>query len=249
MLLVLSPAAAAMLMAAAVAEARADEGELEEAIIFFELNHTDGDLGIHALIDGDAWKRLVIEVPGDRQALVIRLGGGLRRQGLTELFFESAEPTFDELSPEEFFNRFPEGEYEVEALSLEGDILEGEAEVTHLMPAPVGNLRVNGVLLPENCDAVLPVIGEPYTVTWHAVTMSHPDLGRTSEPIVVDKYQVVMEREDGFPLDVSIDLPPSMTMVGLPAGLTTSGEVIKIEVLVREEGGNQTAVESCFEVN
>ncbi len=38
-------------------------------------------------------------------------------------------------------------------------------------------------------------------------------------------------------------------MVALPAGLTHSGEVIKIEVLVREEGGNQTAVESCFEVD
>jgi hypothetical protein len=240
---------AAALLVAAVPSVLAENGELEEAIVFFELNHTDGDLGIHALIDGEPWKKLVIEVPGGREELIIRLRGTLQNQGLTELFFESAEPDFDEMPPEEFFDRFPEGTYEVEALSLENEELEGESEVTHLLPAPVGDLRVNGVLLPENCDEALPVIGEPYTATWDAVTLSHPDLGRMNEPIVVDRYQVVMERDEGDPLDVSIVLPPSLTMVALPAGLTNSGEVIKIEVLVREEGGNQTAVESCFEVN
>ena len=38
-----------------------DEPFFEEAFIFFELNNTDGDLGIHAKIDGDAWKRLKIK--------------------------------------------------------------------------------------------------------------------------------------------------------------------------------------------
>ena len=36
-----------------------DEIEFDEHEIFFELNYTDEDLGIHALIDGDAWKRTV----------------------------------------------------------------------------------------------------------------------------------------------------------------------------------------------
>lgn len=38
----------------------AEEGNeipFSEAEIFFELNNTDGDLGIHSSIDGDAWKR------------------------------------------------------------------------------------------------------------------------------------------------------------------------------------------------
>jgi hypothetical protein len=35
----------------------------DDASIYFELNNTDGDLGIHALIDGDAWKYLRIENP------------------------------------------------------------------------------------------------------------------------------------------------------------------------------------------
>ena len=36
-----------------------DNGEeipFADADLFFELNNTDGDLGIHALIDGEGWK-------------------------------------------------------------------------------------------------------------------------------------------------------------------------------------------------
>ena len=40
-----------------------DEIPFDVAEIFFELNNTDGDLGIHALIDGEAWKKLEIEDP------------------------------------------------------------------------------------------------------------------------------------------------------------------------------------------
>ncbi len=98
-----------------------DEPELEEAFIFFELNNTDGDLGIHAKIDGDEWKKLKIKDSKGRSMLDIKVKGRLKKQGLTEIFFESAEPTFDELNPKRFFKRFPEGVYEIEAETLEGD--------------------------------------------------------------------------------------------------------------------------------
>lgn len=77
-----------------------EEMPFSEAHLFFELNNTDGDLGIHALIDGDAWEKLKIEDPKEREILNVRVGGRLQRQGLTEIFFESAEPTFEELSPQ-----------------------------------------------------------------------------------------------------------------------------------------------------
>lgn len=52
-----------------------DDDELEipydEAEIFFELNHTDGDLGIHAKIDGEAWKSLKIYDPNEVRMLGI----------------------------------------------------------------------------------------------------------------------------------------------------------------------------------
>jgi len=245
---------AALILAAAAPAVRAggdgDETPFDVASVFFELNDTDGDLGIHALVDGEPWKTLTIETPGEREVLQIQLGGQLRRQGLTELFFESAEPTFDELSPERFFRRFPEGMYEIEGTTLEGDELESKAMVTHLLPAPAGNFMVNGMALPEDCDeGPVPAVSGPFMIDWNPVTHSHPELGRTGEPIEVVKYELVVEREEPTLLKFSIDLPPDVTEVLLPSGLINPGDEIKIEVLVREASGNQTAVESCFEVD
>ncbi|MCH8117091.1 MAG: hypothetical protein IIA78_03115, partial [Proteobacteria bacterium] len=104
--------------------------EFEEAEVFFELNNTDGDLGIHTLIDGGPWKLLRIHDVDDRKMLQVNVHGRMRRQGLTEILFESAEPTFDELPPAEFFNRFPEGTYIVSGVTLDGEALENEVEIT-----------------------------------------------------------------------------------------------------------------------
>ncbi len=246
--------ATALLLLTAPAVGVAGEPEEEEEIpfdvasVYFELNNTDGDLGIHAQIDGGPWKRLAIEMPNERENLQIRLRDRLRRQGLTELFFESAEPTFEELDPEVFFARFPEGDYEVEGLSLEGEELESVAEVTHLLPAPP-DISINGELLPsEDCDEDIVIAGEPFTISWDEVTTSHPELGRTGEPIEVELYQLVVEREEPEEIKFTFDLPSDVTELTLPEGFASSEEEWKIEVLVREESGNQTATETCFEV-
>lgn len=223
-----------------------EEIPFADAVIFFELNNTDGDLGIHARIDGEAWTRLKIEDPNEREILKIRAKGKLGRQGLTELFFESAEPRFAELSPEDFFDRFPEGEYEVEGRTLEGEEMESTAEVTHLMPAPAGNVKVSGIAAAEDCDAdPLPVVSQPIIISWDPVTESHPDLGRSGEEIEVDGYQLVVEQPE-LDLDINVNLPPEVTELEIPSGIFDLGEVFKFEILVREESGNQTAIESCF---
>ena len=119
---VLSSAVLALALASPTSGVWAEDDGIpfSEAHLFFELNNTDGDLGIHALIDGDAWKKLEIEDPRERKMLDVRVSGRLQKQGLTEIFFESAEPTFDELSPQKFFRRFKEGIYEIEGKTLEG---------------------------------------------------------------------------------------------------------------------------------
>ncbi len=231
------------------AEDNGEEIPFAEANIYFELNDTDGDLGIHALIDGEPWKKLEIVDPRERMMLNIRVKGRLRRQGLTEIFFESAEPSFDDLAPEQFFRRFPEGEYEIEGITLEGDELERTAVITHLMPAPPDNIEVNGISMAEDCDeGPVPSVSGPVTISWDPVTESHPDLGRTGEMIEVVKYQVVIEREEPTLLIYSIDLPPEMTSISVPEEFTDLGDEFKFEILVREASGNQTAVESCFEI-
>lgn len=250
------PAAIAALAASAAAAAGSDAEENEipfsEARLFFELNHTDGDLGFHGLIDGDEWRRLEIEDPWEQQILDVQVRGRLRRQGLTEIFFESAEPPFDELPPREFFRRFPEGKYEIEGITLGGEELESTVRLSHVMPAPPGNVQVAGLAAAENCDAELPVVDgdDSVVISWAPVTTSHPTVGK-SGPVAVAHYQFVVEVEpEGFtdPLVTSVELPPGITEFEVPSALLELADEFKFEILVRATNGNQTAIESCFEL-
>jgi hypothetical protein len=242
------------------------QAEFDVAELFFELNDTDGDLGIHALIDGEPWKELEIEDKRGRDMLDVRVKGRLGRQGLTEIFFESAEPPFDELPPPRFFRRFPEGIYTIEGETLDGVELENEVELTHVMPAPASGIELNeeGVDLKEvDCDdeGTIPGVAAAddgsVTISWDPVSMSHPDADgggagvQPPVPVTIVNYEVVAEAEleiNGmeFTSKFSVILPPDQTSVTIPATFIGENEEFKYEILAREESFNQTAVESCF---
>ena len=235
---------------ASLAQDDEEETEFDVAEVFFELNNTDGDLGIHALIDGGAWKLLKIHDANDRKLLHVNVRGRMRRQGLTEIFFESAEPTFDELPPAEFFERFPPGTYVVSGVTLDGEELENDVEITHAMPAPPVP-TVNGLSADPDCDdESFTVVSGPVIIAWNPVTLAHPDLG-SSGPVTIINYEVVVEAEleiDGeeFVSILSVILPPGVTTKTIPDEFLAQAEEFKYEVLAREESWNQTAIESCF---
>ena len=237
-----------------------EEIPFEEAFLFFELNDTDGDLGIHGKIDGDAWKKLEIENPRGRRMLRVKLQGRLKRQGLTELFFESAEPTFGELDPVDFFKRFPEGIYEIEGKTLDGEERENVVWLSHIIPA-ASVVLLNGAASAsrevcgcdeddleegEVCDP-LPIPTPPVILSWDAVDSSHPDLG-TSDVIfstdiptveidgvvhhVVRYYEVVVEIDETDFKSTSI-VPPDVYSWEIPAAFLGLSDRIKYEVLVR----------------
>ncbi len=214
---------------------------LDEAELFFELNDTDGDLGIHSSIDGGPYTELEIEDPRGRTILEIEAKKRLARQGLTQLFFESAEPRFDELPPEKFFRRFPEGTYTIEVERGRREF-EVEVELSHVMAAPAPNVTVNGQEAAENCDALLPVVEAPVRVDWDPVEESHPEIGR-SGPVEIDRYQFFTEQGD---VKFAIDLPPEITEFEVPESITAEGGVFKFEIIARTTDLNNTAVESCF---
>ncbi len=225
-----------------------DEAPFDVAKVFFQLNDTDGDLGFHAIIDGEPWKNLEIEAPNERTLLDITTRSKLRRQGLTELRFESAEPSFDELDPSVFFRRFPAGVYEVEADTLEGGELESEVTISHVLPAPPENLRVSGAVVPEDCDEdPVPVIGGLIVLSWDPVTESHPEIGVPGAVEIV-RYEVSVEREEPTALTLTADLEPGTTFFTVPSELVASGDEIKFQILATDAGGNETSSESCFEV-
>lgn len=245
-----APLAIAAITFAVSPVAQAVEIPFSEARIFFELNNTDGDLGLHSSIDGEPWKLLTVEDPEQRQILSITPTGRLRQQGLTQLFLESAEPGFDELPPVEFFARFPEGLYEVDGITLDGEELESTVRLSHLLPGPPQNVRVNGLAVGEGCDDVdnIPTVSPPVIVTWDRVTQPHPTLGKRG-PVKIDRYQVFAEQLRPNALKFSLDLPPTVTRYKIAPELIAVGDRrYKFEVQAREANGNQTAIENCFNV-
>lgn len=249
-----SLAALAVGVAIAAPMAQAQVVEFEEAEIYFELNDTDGDLGIHGFADGGPWKILELSDSADRPLLRVTSRRRLRLQGMTEIFFESAEPTFDEVRPDRFFVRFPEGTYTVSGVSTDGEILESEVDVSHTMAAPPANVTVNGQAAAADCDAVLPIVTEPVTIAWDAVTMSHSTIGNVGEAVTVQSYEIVAEVErPGMTPETLVFkglLPPEVTAFELPEGITglSDGE-LKFEIVTKLDNGNQTALESCFEID
>ncbi|MGH7834902.1 MAG: hypothetical protein ACREQK_14765, partial [Candidatus Binatia bacterium] len=143
MLSVFLVATAALILSAAAAEARAKKNRQEmpfsAARIIIEFNSSAnegvGDVGVQVFLDGEPWQWVKIESPDGRKILDIRTSGSLRKQGLTELFFESSEPSLDEVPLDVFLARFPAGEYEFEGKTIDGIELEGKATLTHVIPA------------------------------------------------------------------------------------------------------------------
>lgn len=218
--------------------------QLSEAELFFELNDTDHDLGFHASIDGGPYTRLEIDDPTDRTILTLVAQGRLATQGLTQFFMESAEPPFDQLPPEDFFKRFPEGEYDIEVIRGNKKF-ETTVELSHVMAAPASGIEINGLDAAEDCDAVpLPSVSEPVTIDWEPVTESHPDVGDPGDGSVeIDRYQFFVEQGD---VKFAVDLPPTVTEFVVPTEITKAGGTFKFEIIARTSDLNNTAIENCF---
>ena len=209
-----------------------------EAQLFFELNDSAGDLGIHGWIDGDAWTELEIA-----NLLEISVNRELRSQGLTQLSFESAEPSFDELEPDVFFRRFPAGRYRIVGRSTDGRRLENTVTLSQVMAGVPPSIAVNRVRAAEDCDSPLPTVIAPVLIDWDPVTRAHPEIGQAG-PVTVSLYQLFVE---GTGIKFSVDLPPSVTEFEVPVAITSrGGNQFKFEIITRTDAGNNTAVESCF---
>jgi hypothetical protein len=97
------------------------------------------------------------------------------------------------------------------------------------------------------------VVSPPVTINWDPVTMSHPTIGKPNVAVTVMQYQFVceIEREGRTPEEIvfSVDLPRGRTQFTCPAEFTSlsDGEV-KYEIITKLGNNNQTAIESCFEL-
>ena len=208
---------------------------LKDARLKIELNSTAGDAGIQVFIDADPWKTMAIYDPNGKMIFRAITQGRFGKQGGTELFMESAEPNFSQLTLEKFLKRFPEGMYYFRGRGLEGEHLIGTATLTHNLaagPELVSPLE-NGALVDRN-NAV---------VTWKPVGPAN------GSPIVA--YQVIIvQLQSSFPaipkVTLDVMMAASATSLAVPPGFLLPATEYEWEVLAIEASGNQTLSTAFF---
>lgn len=208
---------------------------LKDARMKIELNATDRDVGIQLFIDADPWRRMDVFDPNGAVVFSSITSGRVGLQGGTELFLESAEPNFNQLSLAAFLDRFPAGDYRIQGEGFAGEILLGSARFTHNIPqgpqllSPGEDTEVNPDTTVVRWARVPPPNGSP--IVGYQVLVVKPDSGVAALPKII--------------LDVM--MPATATSMAVPAGFLLPGSAYEWEVLAIESGGNQTLSVGHFE--
>ena len=214
------------------APTRAAAEHFEIAKLIFEINATDRDGGVQMLLDGENWTVSRVYAPDGRLLLRVAASGELARIGMSELFFEGAEPSFTDLPYRQLLQRFPAGRYRVTGTSTDGQPMVAWATLTHQIP------RGARVLSPGARTTKYHTV-----VDWLPVTK----VFHGTAPIDIKGYQVIVEREDPF-RNFQLDLPARITRIHIPGAYLQRGTDYKYEVLAVAKGGNQTLTEGEFHV-
>jgi hypothetical protein len=211
-------------------QAAAKPIRLADATLIVEVNATDGDAGLQMFLDGEPWRSMRIAGPTGRTILAVNTQGRLQRYGLTELFSESSEPSFDVFSLERFKELFPAGKYTFAGETVDGMKLTGAARLSHAIP------RGPEIVSPAKGSAVNRT---NVVARWKRVT----------EPAGVDivGYRAIVTREDPLRI-LSVDLPASARKVSIPPEFLERGTEYKLEVQAIAKSGNQTLTEIAFRV-
>jgi hypothetical protein len=197
----------------------------EEARIYIEYNASANDLGFHVALDGEDWKTLKIVDPTGKTIFEVTGKAAYKNLGMTELFFEGAEPNLADFPLDELLALFPEGTYRFIGKTVDGENLVSTATLSHAVPA--------GPEVSSSLD------GDTLVIRWSPVTA--PPEGFPARPIDVTGYQVIVG-------SFQVTLPGSATMVTVPkefVGSLPTGTQ-PFEVLAIDASGNQTITEGSF---
>jgi hypothetical protein len=206
--------------------------KLEETDVFIEINDTDGDAGIHMFLDGEGWRKMKVYNPDGNLVLNVKAKGAIAQQGLTEFFFESAEPSFEVQPLEEFLALHPPGTYTFRGVTTEGEEITGKAKLTHHLPeAPLQVFPVDEGVDPDAAEFV-----------WEPV--ADPPGGE------IIGYNVVVECEGEEERVLDAFVAPTVTSLTVPPEFLEQEEFeeCKWEVLAVDKSGNKTISETPFEV-
>jgi hypothetical protein len=217
---------------------------LTESKLIIEHNAKDKDTGFQGFIDSeDGWKRITVTDPNGKKVLDFSPEDNLGKLGLTELFFESAEPENADVPINELLKTLPEGNYTFSgftAESAEGNgTLIGTATFSHDIP------EAPAILSPEE-DAVLPN-DQDLHVSWSSVdkTINGSDANIIAYQLTIEKDQEPDPHMIGT-FGFTMNLPPSVTQITIPKEVFEPGSDYSLEVLAIEENGNQSINSTSF---
>lgn len=234
-----------------------EEPEFDELRALIEVNTTDGDAGFQILIDGDGWRDVRVDDPNGQKIYSVSGDKSVKEQGLTESFFESSEPECSEegFSLSDTLDRFPAGEYSVSGKSTDNQQMEGEAILTHAIPAAPGNLMPSmgsiGVNPANTVISWTEDVGGLGLCPANGADIPNP------ADVPLFGYEVVVEREFPEPLMVFVaEVSPTTNSVNVSPQFmaTPAGGIFKYEIIAIEERmidgevvkGNQSIAESFF---
>jgi hypothetical protein len=211
----------------AAVPAQPEQVELEIARIFIEYNFSGNDLGFHVFLDGEDWTDLKISDPTGTKIFDVSGKGGYANFGLTELFFEGAEPNLSDVPVADLLALFPEGEYTFIGKTVDNQKIVGAATLTHNVPdAPTVSTQAAAC-------------GNTIDITWTPVNGPAAILPGGTVEIV--GYQVIVG-------SFQVTVPANVTSVTVPEQFYQSLEsgVQDFEVLAIDVSGNQTIREGTF---
>jgi hypothetical protein len=201
--------------------------EFDEARIYIEYNESDNDLGFHVFLDGEDWTQLQILDPNGKTIIDLKGKGGYKELGLTELFFEGAEPNLAEFPLDELLAFFPEGEYTFIGKTVDKELLMSTGTLTYDVPA-----GPSVSTSPAEC-------GDTIDINWTTVT--GPAAILPEGEIDIEGYQVIVG-------SFQVTLPDTATSVTVPEQYYQSLEpgTHGFEVLAIDASGNQTITSGTF---
>lgn len=193
--------------------------------IYIEYNSTPQDLGFHISLDGEDWRSLRIVNPKGKTVFEVEGEGAFKALGMTELFFEGAEPALSEVPLAELLAMFPEGRYRFIGTTVDGKRISGTSTFTHAIP--------DGPVIWSEVD------GDDVVIRWNPVNA--PPNGFPVRNIEIVGYQVIVEK-------FLVTLPGSATSVTVPKEFMRSipAGIVLYEVLAIDASGNQTITEGSF---
>ncbi len=203
----------------------AGAAEFSIARIYIEYNSSPRDLGYHVSLDGEDWRSLKIVNPKGKTIFEVAGKAAYKDLGMTELFFEGAEPPLDEVPLNELLALFPEGRYQFIGTTVEGKRISRDATLSHAIP--------DGPIISSEIE------NDTLVIRWLPVT--HPPNGFPLRNIEIVGYQVIVGQ-------LLVTLPGTATSLTIPAEFYRSLQagVQPYEVLAIDASGNQTITEGTF---